>query len=103
AVSPTAQPLHFKAGLSCMIHEHAHLFACDDNFRVEPGIAVGRWVDWLLVLARLFRSELLPGPFRMSNILDRVAGIIGIVSTEIERTEIDAFELFIILAMKCDA
>src|SRR5262249_33111223 len=75
----------------------------DDDAGVKPFVAVGFRNYGLFVLAGTLRSELLPGPKWMGDVLDRVTVALRVGRTKIEWPEVHRVVCLRIDHAECDA
>src|SRR5215510_7491208 len=98
-----AQLFDHQAGFFRVIDEDAHFRTRDYDASVKPAVRVRYGVDCLLVLPRLFRSQLLPGVSRMRDVLDSADASGRVFSFEVERAEVDHVISLFIQPVKYDA
>jgi hypothetical protein len=103
AVNAIAQFVNNQARRTCVIHKHAHLRPLDDDTDVKPFVAVGLRHHRLLVFAELLRSENLPAPTWIGDILDSVTVALRVRRPKVEWPEVQSIVRLCIDCPKRDA
>src|SRR5437879_1315734 len=97
SVSPAAQFFDIEAGRGCAIHKDAHSRPLDDDTGVKPFIAIGFRNYGPFVLAGTLRSELLPSPKWMGDVLHSVT-----VAHRVGRAKVEWPEVHRVVRLRID-
>src|SRR6478752_1669835 len=86
-----------------MIDVDGDVFAFDDDLCMEPGVAIGHRVYFMLIFAGISFAQLVPGIVRLKYVLDGTMPANRIGIHKIEGTKVDRLIVTVILNIEGDS